>query len=424
MKIKLNSYHFQSLVLLMSNIVLLFISFFTNILMSKNISPSIYGQYRYIINYLLMVPGLINLGYVNTAGRLSAVSEKNGYGEIRNSAWTISVVLSLLYIVISIMYFGFRYIYIKDKVILELGYFTPAVIIFSLQLFLISILRGENKIKALSGIKFIPTLCIFISLIVQILVLKIIDVKIMLISYIFFNFLTIIYFFKVMKVSFSSPLKAFKFMKKEHLSFGIKIYIGSIFGVVISQVIGLTSRTLIGAEEYGYFSLALSFIIPFQMLTATLGNIMYKSNVKREKISVMLLSFIFLLNIVGYLIFIYLLENYFILIFSLKYIYSIYYIKYLSLYGCLLGIGDFFNRFLGAKGYGGKLMTSAILTGLSMLICYLTLIPTYKIKGLLLSYIISGFVYFLTQIYFYIKYLIQLRSVKMKSILLKEEMRK
>ncbi|NPV51420.1 MAG: oligosaccharide flippase family protein [Candidatus Methanofastidiosum sp.] len=397
-------YAYQATIQLISNFVTLVLSFLINIVATKNIDPNAYGEYRYVVNYLLMIPGLINLGYPNSAGRIAAISQETEQSKISGYGFTVSFITALIYILISIPLISVLNANEIINITWYAIYFTPYIILSTMQLTVKAILTGQNKIYSLSIFNLIPQTLIFIVVLVQIYVFRYTNTLTLLIPYVVINGLAIIY-----RIYKCNPIRvkiseSFLALKEENKRFGFKVYIGSIFGVIVGQVIGLISGSFVGMENYGYFSLAFSFVAPFQMLASTFGTVLYKSNVKRKRLSFQLFSFVIGFNLVAYLLFYIFIDYFFISIFSIEYIQSLSYMKVLALYGICLGLGDFINRFLGAKGYGKTLMTGAIFSGLSMIIAAIIFVPKFKVIGLIVAFMLSGLVYLLSMVTGYINY--------------------
>lgn len=405
------AYAYQAGLQLISNFLILILSFLLNIVVTKNINPDVYGEYRYVVNYLLMIPGVIQLGYVNSAGRVAAISQENEQSKISGYAFTVCATIALIYVLISIPIITILNINEVTNITWYVVYLSPFIILSTIQLAVNNILTGQNKIYSLSLFNLLPQSLFFLIVVIQIYIFNYTNALILIIPYVIINGLSITYRIYKCSPSRVKIYQSFIALKEENKRFGFKVYIGSIFGVVVGQVISLISGSVIGMQSYGYFSLAFSFVVPFQMLAATFGTVLYRSNVTRKKISVQLFSFVIGFSLISYLIFYILIDYLFIIIFSSEYIQAIPYMKGLALYGITLGLGDFINRFLGAKGYGKILMIGAILTGTVMVVISYFLIPKYGVNGLVYSYISSGTTYLLSMIIGYVYYLRNVQEI-------------
>lgn len=397
-------YLYQASTQLVSNFVILIINFLINIVVSREIPPDVFGEYRFVISYVMMIPSIIHLGYANSVGRLTAKSQENEQGNISGYGFTIISIFAFIFILISMPLMSILINSGTINVSWYAVYFTPFIFLTTMQLIVQTILIGQNRIIALSSFNLIPQILLFITITVLLFIFKLKNTLALLIPYVVINGLAIIYRIYMCKPARVKITESFLALNDENKNFGFKVYIGSIFGVVIGQLVGLISGSLVGMEQYGLFSLAFSFVTPFQMLASTLGTVLYKSNITRKKISSKLFAGTIAINLVAYFIFYVTIEKVFVAVFSIGYTQSLNYMKILALYGICLGLGDFINRFLGAKGSGRMLMIGAILTGIVLAVLSYVLIPSYKIDGLIYAYLFSGIVYLISMITSYIIY--------------------
>ncbi|WP_300980608.1 oligosaccharide flippase family protein [Mesotoga sp.] len=399
-------YIYQASVQIIANFSILTISFLINMIASKKISPNDYGEYRYIVNYSLLIPGLINFGYSHSVGRLAAIRGEPEQGQISGYSLKISLTLSLGYVFLSMFVLSMLKLLGNLSLSWKVIFFTPYIIITTVNLFFRAVLVGQNKIFSLSLVDLVPQLVFLIIIAIQIYIFDFSSTFTLLIPYVITHSFTVLYRVYRNKPSRVTIKESFSFLKDENRRFGIKVYFGSLFGVAIGQLAGLIIGGIVGMQEYGFFTFAFSFVVPFQMLASTLGTVLYRSNVTRKKLGFKLFGFVIASNSLAYLLFSVLIGVLFERIFSIDYIESLPYMRILAIYGICLGIGDFINRFLGAKGYGKTLMLGAVFAGLSMLLGTAILVPIFQIMGLVFSYIISGLTYLFCMLVGYYKYVL------------------
>lgn len=70
----------------------------------------------------------------------------------------------------------------------------------------------------------------------------------------------------------------------------------------------------------------------------------------------------------------------------------------------LYGMGDFFNRFLGANGQGKALRNSSFFVGGGLLTASILLIPKWGEYGAACAKLIAGLIYLSIIIYYYLKF--------------------
>jgi O-antigen/teichoic acid export membrane protein len=69
----------------------------------------------------------------------------------------------------------------------------------------------------------------------------------------------------------------------------------------------------------------------------------------------------------------------------------------------LYGMGDYYNRFLGAHGHGKLLRNTAFIVGFLILVLNFILIPTMGAKGAAITRLSGGVSYLLCILYYYRK---------------------
>ena len=69
------------------------------------------------------------------------------------------------------------------------------------------------------------------------------------------------------------------------------------------------------------------------------------------------------------------------------------------------GFGDFFNRYLGANGQGKALRNSSFYVGISMMLFNLLFIPKWGEKGAAYAKLITGFVYLVSILVYYFRFI-------------------
>ena len=70
-----------------------------------------------------------------------------------------------------------------------------------------------------------------------------------------------------------------------------------------------------------------------------------------------------------------------------------------------MGLGDYFNKFLSAKGQGQNIRNNAIFTGISLLVLSILLIPLLNVEGLVIAKIFSSIIYFTLMLKSYFNYI-------------------
>jgi O-antigen/teichoic acid export membrane protein len=221
-------------------------------------------------------------------------------------------------------------------------------------------------------------------------------------AYVLFNGITL--FFLNIEHGFSLKMG---FPVKEVLSknskYGFQLYVGLLFSVTTAQLLNLLIVNISGLEEYALFALGISLASPMTYVATTMGTVQFKKNVQAKfikKKEIIITLVISIVAIIGYYIFLnFIIPN----LIGHEFIKAIPYANILLFYHTIMGLGDYFNRFVCAKGKGILLRNGAIVSGIVLIISAIVLVPTFKVNGLIIAKIISASVYLVAMIVAYKK---------------------
>lgn len=368
-----------------------FLNFGNNLLLSNILNETNYGRIRYIIDGLLLVQVYLSFGFANSLSRLIVC-----YEDIKSE---LIGVCTIIYLIIS-SFFTLVIIFIPNIL-----YETKIVCILCFipisQLIINYVLIGEGRSKILALFNCLPNFLFFLFLVLITISINKADFRIILVPYLFINTAISIFRITKIKMNFKNIKKNIKILLNENKHNGLKIYFGSLFGVGISLLIPMLYVSILSLEEYGKYSLAVSLMSPLITLISSISIVLFRKNVNKLKMTYQLMVSVFVMAIlvdVGFFI----TFNYiFIDFFPKVYVNSLTYINYMILYAFFMGIGDFFNRFIGAKGKGNYLMVGAIITGVVFLsVSYFT-VNSIGIYGFVIARIVSALSYFCCMIFAY-----------------------
>jgi O-antigen/teichoic acid export membrane protein len=185
-------------------------------------------------------------------------------------------------------------------------------------------------------------------------------------------------------------------------SYGFNVYIGTLFNVVMTGLSALLiSYFSVNNAGVGYFALALTISEPLNFIPNVIATTHYKDFSSRKSIEKRLTVITVGVSLFALAI-CWLLVEPFIRIFYGAEFQPVVMLTIIASSGIILhGMGDYFNRFLGAHGKGKALRNSAIIVGIILFICNFTLIPLFGETGAAYTRIISGLAYLLSMLWFY-----------------------
>lgn len=389
---KINIFEKRSFLFLMfSNVLLILVNILSNFLLARILTVENYGEYKYclvIINFLVI---FLNFGYQETFSYNIAKSTK--VQKIKN------YLIFYFYLTFFLKIFLLLCLYIINKYIKIEGYYYIALLTFSFLAWhrlLMKLLRGSGNIILVS-LETIGGSLLFLIIIIIYYYYNISFTGNLAIYYRYFTYslihlIVIIILIRKIKSTFNRLV--IKEIIKDNKEYGLHIYIGGLFSIGINEIISVIIGGITAKESFAYYSFALSLATLVTIFPNMIATINFKKNVNMNKIDLkqirvmLILSFLIyiLLNIFGTLLIKYLFP---------KYVYSIKYLRLLSLGYTFHGLGDYFNIYLASKGKGKRMKKSSIIIGLISLIVTVLMVKKFGIYGLAISKLIVSLTYML-----------------------------
>lgn len=392
----------QAFVLYVSTLSGVLIGMLVSILNTRNLTPSEYGDVRYVNNIIQMLSGIFLFGYFVSGSRLLAIAKsKEEASQIRGALVTI-LGLTVALMMICMIVCGLIHHYILHRDFAWLFYIViPVCGSFLLLNYMNTSAQGDNSIYSIAAARLLPStiyLCIayfiyehfgasnWLMLLLQngiaILVLS---------AIIWYN-----------KPSFKNLRQTFKALHKENKSYGLQVYYGSIANVSVQYIAGITLGMFAANNtNVGFYSLAITVTGPLAMLPSIIGTTYFKRFAHENCISRKILISTFsmaLLSLIGFVILIYPVVGF---LYDDRY-------SSVALFACILsvgfifhGLGDVFNRFLGAHGQGTSLRNGAFISGAFALFGYTIGVYLFGIWGAIFTKIFASLAYFISMAIFY-----------------------
>lgn len=371
------------------------LNFLNNIFLTSLSSEVEFGLYRFYIDYIAIIPIIFGFGISYSIAKLVATDDDTEKRKIIGSSIITFGILSIISIIGSL---------ILSMIMGDYSYLFVSIFSFIplYNALLNMIFQGEGRIISLSMFGFFPKLGYLVCLMVLTIFHFKMDGKSLFYIYLIFSLIANLIYLCKIKFNFISLKENIRLIMKENKKNGIKIYYGSLFNTLIGQLLPILAIETIGISYYGYYSSALTLIMPITMLCSTYGIISFKDNTKRDSMD--LKKIILFLLVVVVLTFIFaVICNIILMRFNVTIKNSIYYFNFLIPYGILLGVGDLFNKFLMAKSHGKGVMISDILNGLVCLSIILLFLKPLGIFGLILAKTVGVATYFASMLYQYRK---------------------
>ena len=204
--------------------------------------------------------------------------------------------------------------------------------------------------------------------------------------------------------SFHNFKESWRKLQEENKKYGFHVYLGSISNVSVQYVAGVTLGLFaVNNVNVGYYSLALTATGPLMMLPNVIGTTYFKRFATQSQIERKVLIGTLAMSIVtliGFVILIYPVVGF---LFNEKYQSVALYASFLAFASTAHGLGDVFNRFIGAHGYGKCLRNGAFISGGVALVGYTLGVWFWGINGAIATRIAFALTYLLMMFKYYIK---------------------
>ena len=388
-----------------STIIGVFLGVLVSILNTRFLEPSDYGNVRYVNNLIAFFSGIFLFGYFISGSRLLALAEtKEEASRIKGGLVSILGITVILMMIVMIVC-GIIHQYYLHKGFYSLFYLVLPVCGSTLLLnYINTSSQGDNSISTIAAARLFPQL---FYLIIGFLIYKnwgSSTEKMLLLQN---GIAVIVLLFLILKNSpnFSCLKDTFKKLNKENKQYGLQVYYGSLAAVSVQYIAGI-SLGVFGSDnvEVGFYTLALTVTSPLMMLPNVIGTTYFKQFAHQNNISRKVLWGTYLMSIISLIGFVILIYPVVDLLYNKSYANVALYASVMAIGFTLHGLGDVYNRFLGAHGKGIYLRNGAFISGTISILGYTIGIYYGGITIAIVTRIISSIVYFFIMMFYYYSY--------------------
>ena len=382
-------------------IIGVFLSFLISILNTRFLGPEGYGNLKFLQFLFGLTSTLFPFGIIVTVARIVAIEKySETKNEIMGSSLVLIISLSLL-MAFSVFVFSF----FEEKIFgNELGkivaIFSPLAGIYIFKNYLENLFQGDNRIFSLGSFRTLQS-CLYIPIVLSLYCFKILSFKTAFLSQLLIILCLSIYFIAKFKPEFNNLKNNIKFIFLENKHYGVHVYIGTLSNVATSQIGPLIVGLYLNNKALGLFALALTLSSPIAMVPSSIATTFFKDFANVKKIPKRLINVNLGLSVLS-------LSAYFFLI---DYVVEIAYpapyrpvasLAKIAAVGSLLhGVGDLFNRFLGAHGQGRLVRNGVFLEGGGNVLGYVFLVKFFGVEGAAFTKMLSGILYFIAMFFQY-----------------------
>lgn len=372
----------------------IFLGFGVSILNTRLLSVVDYGKFKFIQQLFALTATVFAFGFSYSGARLVAQSKKAICSEVVGATVIFYSVISILS-TCAILLLSFVIDEIVDAAV---AYYirqaSPLVFVCVFTVVIENLLQGANKIYSLSFFRIAPRFLYIAGSIVFIILSSNFNLSVALLLNLGVAGIVTIWMILTLKPRFDQFKKSMHDIWQENRLNGAHVYVGSLAAVATGQLISIALGYYTDMKSVGYYSLALVVTTPLQFLPSVMGTTLFKSFSNQPSIPSRAI-WAAVLPTVGSLIFFWvIIEKVLVLMYSDKYLEVVPFAKVLSIGMALHGLGDFFNRFLGAHGKGKELRNAAFSTGGTIIAGCLIILPLYGAVGGTAVKAFSSVVYF------------------------------
>lgn len=395
----LNKSKRQVILLYSCTIIGIFLGVLVSIVNTRFLEPSSYGDVRYVNNIIAFFSGIFLFGYFVSGSRLLALAkDKDEANKIKGGLVFILGITIILMIVVMLIS-GFIHDYCLHKKFYYLFYLVVPVCGSTLLLnYINTSSQGDNSITTIAFARLLPQL---IYIIIAFLVYKYSGASAEKMLLLQNGIAVIILLLLIFKNSpnFSSLKQTLYKLKDENKKYGLQVYYGSLANLSIQYIAGV-SLGVFGNDNtnVGYYTLALTVTSPLMMLPNVIGTTYFKQFAHQSFIPRKLLLGTYLMSIASLCAFIILIYPIVDILYNDSYANVAFYASVMAIGFTLHGLGDVYNRFLGAHGKGSYLRNAAWISGFISLVGYTIGIYFYGITAAIITRILSSSIYYFSSL--------------------------
>jgi len=388
-----------------SMVLTIVVSFIISIINTRTLGPERFGDYKFIINLFQFMAILSSFGMSTTASQLIAQmdSTDNRKFSIIGANFIITSSFAALFVIISIIFsFVEPYIF-HDKLGLTILFFSPLVAVFILNSMFENILQGDNKIHQLSLFRVLPGILFMLGLIAVNFLFHV-DLYITLSIQLSVGIIVIIFFYKEIQPMYNDYHKHIKFIWESNKKYGLQVYFGSLSNVATIYISTFAISYFLDNTNVGYFALASNLTMPLMQVASVVGTTYFKDFAHLNKLPNKVTVSTILITFFSTLIFIFLIKPLVVLVYTERFIAVASLSVIIAVGSAMQGLGDYFNRFLGAHGRGKELRNGAIAAGIMNVAGYIFLVKYFGIVGAASTKLFTGIIYCSMMIFYYVRF--------------------
>ncbi|MCQ2155612.1 MAG: oligosaccharide flippase family protein [Bacteroidales bacterium] len=394
----------QVVILYASTFVGMIVGVLSSVINTRALSPDLYGDVRYVQNIISFVSSLLLFGYFTSGSRLLALSTDESHSRrIRGVMCAIlGISIVIVMVVMTALYWTGAH---SDNTAITSLYLISIPLCGNVLMlnYVNTVAQGDNHIGRIAFARLMPTTlyCIAAYFIYKATPAS---PRIMLAL---FNGIAIIVLAAVIlstRPDFHNLKESFRELNEENRKYGFNVYLGSLANVATGYIAGITlGQFCDNNANVGFYTLAITISGPLAMLPTIIGTTYFKKFASQERINPKVLKWSIILTTVSFVLYIACIRFIVAFLYDDSYSQVSTIASWLAIGMSLHGLGDMFNRFLGAHGEGQEIRNGAFLCGGVLIVGSILLVWLWQVKGAVATKILSDAVYFAAMLWYYLK---------------------
>lgn len=403
----------QVVVLYASSIIGMFIGVLNSVINTRSLAPDLYGDVRYVQNIISFVSSLLLFGFFTSGSRLLALSKDEQYSrQIRGVLCTIlAITIAVLMLTMTVLHFV-SHIQGKDSLSLLYLIAIPCCGNVILLNYVNTTAQGDNHIGRIAAGRLLPSAvyCVLAYFIFRyygastgkMLALfngsAVVILSIIIIS---------------TKPSFINLKQSFRILNEENKKYGFNVYLGSLIAVSTGYLAGITlGQFCPDNTNVGFYTLAVTIAMPLAMLPSIIGTTYFKQFASQNRIEKKVMLGSVGLTVASCIVYIIFIKYIVLFLYDESYYCVANYASWIAVGTSMHGLGDMFNRFLGAHGQGKQIRNGAIACGIVLIVGSFVLVYYYQITGAIITKIASSATYLVMMVYYYATFVVKVKKDK------------
>ena len=383
----------------------MFIGVLNSVINTRALAPDLYGDVRYVQNIISFVSSLLLFGFFTSGSRLLALSKDEKHSrQIRGILCTIlAITVAVLMLTMTVLHFVSHF-QGKDNLSLLYLIAIPCCGNVILLNYVNTTAQGDNHIGRIAAGRLLPSavycvLAYFIFRYYGATPGKMLAL---------FNGSAVIILSIIIlstKPSFSHLKESFRILNEENKKYGFNVYLGSLIAVSTGYLAGITlGQFCHDNTNVGFYTLAVTIAMPLAMLPSIIGTTYFKQFASQNRIEKRVMLGSIGLTVLSCIVYIVFIKFIVLFLYDESYFCVARYASWIAVGTSMHGLGDMFNRFLGAHGQGKQLRNGAFACGIVLVLGSFVLVYFYQIKGAIATKIASDVVYLGTMVYYYMTF--------------------